>query len=462
MKKRTKTIIIGASSLLGIGVVCTMLWLVLSGYFQNTFKKVTDSELFAGVPIMIGEDVTYSEVEDVGAGNDLIWLHNTTMEEYRAYLALLEKKKFIKYTDNGENGLEGYVYTAHYQKDDLLVVVTYYTRLKDTMITVCKGDHLSEHLIYRDEFVQDNLPGAKTTLTQLELYKAGNSYVFQLKDGHYIVNDGGTPQEVFYLLDFLEENAPNGEKPVVEAWIVSHAHDDHMGVLRAFLRRPEMAERISVEGVYFTQASDDANEERRGSEMMTALTTFVLNSVAAMKTSAGDTPPIYRMREGERYYFNDITMDVVFEQSVLNYKAWHTSNAESTTLMYTVEGQKVYIPADTDYECQLKTLEIFDDSYFDLAIYVTPHHGGNVYNRITDHLRYKTVLNSAASFSEIANGLLARLAQQEYLISKSEEHLSWGDGGLVFAFPYSVGQYERLPKVDWESSYGVDMETLKD
>ena len=459
MKKGVKTILLCIGGLAVIGAI-TMAVLALTGQFRATFRKVTDSELFAAVPLMEGENATYSEAEDVGAGNDLIWLHNTTLEEYRAYLALLEKNHFTKYTDNGENGLEGYVYTAHYQKGDLLVVVTYYTRLQDTMITVCKGDHLSDHLIYRDEYVQGNLPDAKTTLAELEMYKAGNSFVFQLKNGHYIINDGGMPDEVFYLLDFLEENAPNGEKPVVEAWVISHAHEDHMGVLRALMRRPELAERIRVEGLYFTQASDAANEERRGSIMMTALTTLTVNSAAVLRTCEGEITPLYRMREGERYYFSDITMDVVFAQDVLNYRAWHTSNAQSTTLMYTVEGQKVYIPADSDYECQLKTLEIFDDSYFDLAIYVTPHHGGNVYDRITSHLQYKTVVNSSSYFSEAANGLLSRLEQQEYLISRSEEHLAWGDGGLVFSFPYSVGEYERLPKVDW-AAYKVDMETLK-
>ncbi|MBQ7247277.1 MAG: hypothetical protein IJS22_04210 [Lachnospiraceae bacterium] len=458
MKKSTKILIITLSCLLIAGGAGA--FALFSGFFeQATFEKITDNELFKELPLLENESAVYNEPEDVGAGNTLLWIHNISYNDYTAYLKLLEKNGYVKFADNGEGGLEGYVYMAHYQKDDLTFTVTYYMRLYDVSINACRNAVLSDRMIFRDDYAAGNIPGAKTTLTVLELNKAGNSFVFQLKNGHYIVNDGGVAGEIFYLLDFLEEHAPGGEKPVVEAWFISHAHQDHMGVLRALLVRPELAQRISVEGLYFTSASDAANEERRGSEMMGALTALVLNSVAAMKTSDGSATPLYRMHAGERYYFSDITVDVVFEQSVLDYREWTTSNAQSTTLMYTVEGQKVYIPADTDYECQLKTLDIYDDKYFDLAIYLTPHHGGNVYDRITDHLTYKTVVDSGRAFSDSASGLLSRFEQQKHLISRSEEHLAWGEGGLIFTFPYSVGEFERLPLVDW-TIYQADMDAI--
>lgn len=449
MKQYKKLALIGGSCLLGLSILCVV-WLALTGHFQSSFKKITDEEIFADVPLMEGEQITFSDVYDAGGGNYLIWAYDTSMDEYKAYLNLLKKNKFAKYTDNGEDGLEGFVYTEHYQKGNLLVVVTYYAKTQETMINVCQDATLSEHLIYRDEYVADNIPGAKTKLTEPELYSTGNSFVFQLKNGHYILNDGGIPRELFPLLDYLEANAPNGEKPVVDAWIISHAHEDHMGVLEALMKIPELADRISVEGLYYTEASEAANEERRGTINMIGLTIYTKGAASFMKTSEGETTPLYRMREGERYYFNDITMDVVFEQSILNYKEWTTSNAESTVLTYTVEGQKVFISGDTDYECQMKMLQIFDDSYFDFAIYEVPHHGGNNFEQFTRHIQTKTVVVGGAELATTAFGRLNRYAQQLYLRSKSEEYLTYGQGGLVFTFPYQVGEYERLPLIDWD------------
>ena len=126
------------------------------GSSKNTFASVTDSELFKTVPIMSGEKLEFSSVEDVGDGNYMITATDTTQEEYENYLAHLEQKGFSKHVDNVD-GLEGYIYTSHYQKKDLLVVVSYFSKLKNTTITVCEKETLSEQLVYNKKFVADNL-----------------------------------------------------------------------------------------------------------------------------------------------------------------------------------------------------------------------------------------------------------------------------------------------------------------
>ena len=460
MKKRTKGFLIAGICIIGVALLSAIPIVLLSGALvQDTFDSIVKSELFTGLPMMTGKEVTYTVPEDVGGDNELLWVRNSTKEESESYLKLLEKQGYVKHSDNGEDGIEGYVYTSNFQKGDLLVAVSYYPRIKETSIELCAEDVFSDHLIYNDSYVEDNIPGFSTKFIMPELYSAGNSFVIQLKNGHFIVNDGGTLENIFYLFDLLDSLSPNGQKPVIDAWIVSHSHSDHMDVLRALTKRPELAERVAVEGVYFTPACDAANEERRGTVAMMAYTMSVKTARLTRRDSYGEPTAMYRMREGERYYFSDITMDVLFALDILNYKEWKTSNAQSTILMYTIDEQKVLIPADADYECQKKMLEIFDDAYFDLAVYQLPHHGGNTYNEITKHFTYKTLLNAGRSFSTAASSLLSRLEQQQYAISKSEEHMAWGEGGVVLTFPYTVGTYERLPMVDWES-YQTDIDTL--
>ncbi len=59
----------------------------------------------------------------------------------------------------------------------------------------------------------------------------GNSYVFRTHKGRIIVMDGGKPVESYFLRGFV--GAMGGE---VEAWFISHPHDDHMGALSDILR----------------------------------------------------------------------------------------------------------------------------------------------------------------------------------------------------------------------------------
>lgn len=59
----------------------------------------------------------------------------------------------------------------------------------------------------------------------------GNSYVFRTGNGKIIVMDGGCPTEHLFLRGFL---AALGNE--VEAWFISHPHDDHMGSLWEILK----------------------------------------------------------------------------------------------------------------------------------------------------------------------------------------------------------------------------------
>lgn len=431
-------------------IISMMLAILVTGCgADNSFASIVDLELFASVPMMSDETITYSDVEDVGDGNYLIWAYDTDLSDYQNYQTVLEEAGFTKYVDNGEEGLEGYVYTAHYQKDELLVVLTYFSKLGDTMITACEGAQLSERLIYKDEYVTDNIEGAQTTLTMPELYNAGNSFVFQLKNGHFIINDGGDENDLPYLLDYLESMVPEGEKPIIDAWIITHSHIDHMGVFVSLYNNQSWSERFYVEEVYFTEANAVAHEERGGTARPSSLTIYTNTVPSIMKSTNGSAPEVYRLREGERYYFSDITMDVIYSQDMLYYEEWKTWNASSSVLMYTIEGQKVLMTADTDYECQMLMLDIFDDAYFDLTVYQAPHHGGNVYTEFSSHLSVDSVIYPSPDLERSISALLGRYRQNTFLKALADEAVNWTDGGIVLTFPYKVGTYERLPLIDW-------------
>ena len=88
------------------------------------------------------------------------------------------------------------------------------------------------------------------TLWQLpsQVDTIGNSYVLQTDGGRLVVMDGGMKDETLFLKGFL---AALGNE--VEAWFVSHPHNDHMGALTEILKKPGD---LKIRKIYHSRFSD--------------------------------------------------------------------------------------------------------------------------------------------------------------------------------------------------------------
>ena len=408
--------------------------------------KYSEFEIFQNVPVMTRKDVIYTEAAEVGGGDYLITAENTLLEDYQYYLSVLEKDGFKKLLDNGEQGIEGYVYTTHYQKDNLLVIVSHLVNLQKTTITATENTVLSERL-YQNENVATYSADAKTKLHILELESAGMGFAFQLKNGHFVLYDGGVKGELPYLLDYLESLVPAGEKPIIDAWFISHAHIDHMGILASFANNKKYVERVGIESIYFTEPSKEAEKLNGNVDGVTSNLVFCRTATEVLKNSKGERPEMYRMRTGERYYFDDLTADIIYTPELLDEKEWDTWNSSSVVMTFTVEGQKVLLTGDSDWCSQLVYTEMYSKEYFDIAVYQVPHHGINVYRQLTNRLgKIQTAVYPSRGVSGDAGeaSFTGRKPQNEHLMSLALESFGYGSGTKVLTFPYQVGTVETL------------------
>ena len=94
----------------------------------------------------------------------------------------------------------------------------------------------------KESFVLWQLPSQVDTI--------GNSYVIRTVNGKVIVMDGGFEAEKDYLRGFID--ALGGK---VDAWIISHPHDDHITALVALLDNPKG---LKIEKIYHSRFSTDA------------------------------------------------------------------------------------------------------------------------------------------------------------------------------------------------------------
>ena len=411
--------------------------------------KYSEYELFQEVPVMTRKEVSYPEATDVGGGDYMITAGNTALSDYQDYLSVLEKNGFDKVLDNGENGLEGFVYTAHYQKDDLLVIVSHIAKLEKTTITATEKTDLSEHLFYDEAYVEANKPGAKTSFHLLEMEQVGNSFLFQLKNGHFLMYDGGRPGELPYLLEYMESLVPIGEKPIVDAWFISHAHTDHMGVFKTFSENESYVERVYIESIYFDEPSKEAVEIAGIYDSVNAELIYCKAAQQYLKSSDGSAPEMYHPRLGERYYFNDFTVDIIYTLELLEPEKWDTWNSTSTVMMFTIEGQKIMLTGDSDWCTQLIYTDMYDKEYFNLDVYQVPHHGINVYKQLTNRLgTIRTAVYPTRAIGTV-NGegtFIGRKTQNEHLVSVALESMSWAEGTKILTFPYEIGSAQTLPQ----------------
>lgn len=398
-------------------------------------------EVFADIPMLDGE------VEHRGNGTYVVASKEADAKKYSDYLLALEEAGFSKYVDNGE-GLGGTVLSSIYTRENQVLSVCYMSKIDTIYVLGALDLPLSNHLIYKEDLVRNISEEAKTKLHMMELWNFGNSFVFQLKNGHFIINDGGCEFEIQYLFDYLKTLVPEGEKPVVEAWLVTHMHRDHCGLINSIAEEPEkFAHQVFVEGFYYNEPNDNIIAMAPG-----CLSNIIYLKQAAefCRTSKGEQPKIYRPQIGQRYYFCDITMDILLSQEVIEMNMIAEDlNDSSTWCVYTIEGQKGLFVGDGERGGMRKVMAGYESEYLDFVMFTLPHHGHNTRNDFTDYTQVKSVLVTARDKTP-----KRREAQNEYLKERVEEWIFWGDGTKVFTFPYKVGDYETRPNFEWKYNIG--------
>lgn len=408
----------------------------------RTFADWTDSEIFQDIPAMVVKGTRIGQATDYGDETYIITVNGTSSEDYQSYLTTLEEVGFEKYIDNGSEGLDGCVFSTTYTKDELVLTVTYMAKTNLTYIAASESMNLSEHLFYSDEYVANNQPNAKTTLHLLELHTYGDSYVIQMKNGHFLLVDGGMEKDARYLLDYLETLVPSGEKAIIEGWFITHGHSDHIGPFTAFVNNQKYAERVCVEGIYFTEPSK---------AVCNAFSTQVQNvkyATMALKNSAGEATKLYRPQTGQRYYFNDITIDILHTQEQLLLEDYENYfNDSSSWYMFTIDGQKFLDAGDASEGGINVVKRTYNQEYFNLDLLSVFHHGQNVYNSYVDYFTYKVAIYPTFTIgSQTAD---YKVEENAKIKKNAVECMSWGDGTKVLTFPYELGTAKSLPMREW-------------
>ena len=427
------------------------------------FSAWTDVEVFQTIPVMTGESIKIGKAIDYGSQHYLLDVNGATVEEYNAYLDVLVKAGYVKHSDNGEDAMEGTVHTASFQKDNVTVVVAHIINAEKTYISAAYDMELSDHMIYDEEAATTFVDGAKTKVHMLELNNNGSCFIFQLKNGHFMIQDSGTNYDAPYLFDYLDELTPGDETPVVEGWFISHPHADHYGGLRELATNKKYKDRVYVNEVYFHRPSDEmliSTEEDLGIDP--AYADMVEDLCYLLTAEDGGTAKGFRPQLGQRYYFCDMYVDVSMtpEQIVMEEKTEDDVNDTSIWVMNHIEGQRFLIGADAARLSCHAAMNLLGKEYLSVDIFAVLHHGINVYNFFTDYVEFDVALYPGFRLGSLysskspiaARWGFAREEENEHLIEKAKEEYSFANGTVILTFPYTMGTAEIAEPCDWRYS----------
>ena len=320
--------------------------------------SVNSNETINALPVLAGKTpVLYDE----GDGCCLLHFPDASKSDYTSYV-----NTFLKsgYRVTATNDLEGNLFTT-VVNDEKIVNLAWTPNTKDLRVTVDPARTISLPT-GESENIYDRSRTVDTAITQIGLwygdklvegsgtdagvscagrfyaaeYFAGMSYVIRLSDGSFILIDGGynTDYHIANLYGVLKKQAPDPEHIVIAAWIFSHAHDDHVGVVGGFLQR--YADKITVEQFLFNFPPATRGSQDGGGG---ALETQVRN---ALKNSALQNAKIIKAHAGQVDYIRNAKIEILYTLEMM--EPFKLSYYNDCSVIFTIEigGRKLLITGD--------------------------------------------------------------------------------------------------------------------
>ena len=212
----------------------------------------------------------------------------------------------------------------------------------------------------------------------------GECYLIRLPDGRFVIYDGGfsgnesgaTPRNnAKRIYETLLEYTPGEMTPTVAAWYITHAHGDHNGAYKTFMKT--YAGRVTVEELainYPIENIDDADWGNRENDIILFRQYF-------------PNGKFVKLHPGHVSRYADVEIEVLYTIELFYPKKFDYFNTSSTVTRVKACGQTIMMSGDMspDGNSILRTIysgELKSD------FYQVSHHGGNggsdAFNKLCD------------------------------------------------------------------------------
>ncbi len=371
-------------------------------YFEEHYTP----SAFGWVPADVDVDA-YNESQ-VGANGSMIYYYTgATQAEYDAYITLLTSPTEVEEGNEDAVPGAGFTLVETYNADSNV-----YTLLEDNMYYVYvsyiqslngnTNGRIRVFAGFKSNGVSYNLNTEAVSVTkvcepalwQLEVdYSVSNGgmgYIIRLENGKFIIIDGGyeTEREANNIYSILCQNNVLDGKPVIEAWFLTHGHNDHFGAIKAFINSTTgHANDVVVESFYYSLPSTNIDdiwpnnhsfldtcktlwpEAKHYSELHSGMTMGLSNATVEILATFEDVPHSYYQSGSGTTLVNN-SFD----------PANGGGDDTSLVLRFTVGGQTILFFADADQKMARTLASTWSDSYMQSDFVQLTGHGYGVSN----------------------------------------------------------------------------------
>ena len=335
---------------------------------------------------------------DAATQCDEVIISEATPELYSAYLSKLEQSGFEKYTDHTMQECK----FATYLSETHMINVGFYNYYNEVRVIIEPADAPKPALKSENDYVK--VTDSQITMLGLEYQKKDGGYasnglsvLIRLEDGRFIVVDGGFNRAACankLVATIKEQSSTYTDTPVIAAWIVTHAHGDHNGMLNGQIAK---FEGIEIESFMLNFMAE--------SERARAMETFPDNwseneggnfaNTYAIADQLGST--VYKIHVGQVFYMADLQMEVLYTLESFGPEPCNALNTTSTVIKMTFTNNG----NETTYLCTGDAtgngMQISANMYGDFMqcdIVQTCHHGYSTWGNNKGMIEAYTQVNA--------------------------------------------------------------------
>ncbi len=293
----------------------------------NYTVTVSDNDLVSSLPVVKNTSPHY--IKDAGDGSYVLMFKSATSGMLDSYISALVADGYTEYASNAIDSNRYYTYinaknvvnVAFTDYNDEMKVIA--ERLTDTALPTREADNK-----------WTAATGITTTISQLGLYYEyngkndyfnGMSYVIRLKDGSFIVIDGGHDKQIDSdrLYNVMRKQSPDPDNIVIAAWFFTHGHSDHTGFFKSFCQT--YASKVTVEQFVYNFPSIDE-----------------VNDAAQIATSGNldryfKNVPIVKAHPGQAFYLRNAKITMLYTNDLWEHSLKPLSTSNEASLVFTVE-----------------------------------------------------------------------------------------------------------------------------
>ena len=200
----------------------------------------------------------------------------------------------------------------------------------------------------------------------------GMCYVIALGEGHFIIydGDGDHSSDDDRLFDYLKKWTPSGQHPIIDVWVATHPHWDHLSGFAKFSKKYNGEVELkhillnipSLDVKYREQDLPDYHSSVN--EWLPA----VFNSFPEAK--------IHKVHSGEIFNVGGVGLEILYTHEMIHpYRYDLAANDTSVVSRIFINGKTVFFSADISGGTACRMIHHMYGSYIKSDIYQVAHHG---------------------------------------------------------------------------------------